>query len=68
MNIVAITNGAKTIRLRLSSLFGDAFVLILDWYHLCKKLRNLMSMIAINKEEKSITTVLDKSGNVVGHL
>jgi hypothetical protein len=37
LNIVAITDGAKTIRLRLSSLFGDAFVLILDWYHLCKK-------------------------------
>jgi hypothetical protein len=54
LNIVAITDGAKTIRLRLSSLFGDAFVLILDWYHLCKKVRNLMSMIAINKEEKSI--------------
>lgn len=54
LNIVAITDGAKTIRLRLSSLFGDAFVLILDWYHLCKKVRNLMSMIAINKEQKSI--------------
>jgi hypothetical protein len=54
LNIVAITDGAKTIRLRLSTLFGDAFVLILDWYHLCKKVRNLMSMIAINKEQKSI--------------
>ena len=54
LNIVAITDGAKTIRLRLLSLFGDAFVLILDWYHLCKKVRNLMSMIATNKEEKSI--------------
>ncbi len=54
LNIVAITDGAKTIRLRLSSIFGDAFVLILDWYHLCKKVRNLMSMIAINKEQKSI--------------
>jgi len=54
LNIVAITDGAKTIRLRFLSIFGDAFVLILDWYHLCKKVRNLMSMIAINKEQKSI--------------
>ncbi len=44
----------KTIRLRLLSFFGDAFVLILDRYHLYKKVRNLMSMIDTNKEEKSI--------------
>jgi len=25
---------------------------ILDWYHLCKKLRQLMSMIAVDKVEK----------------
>jgi hypothetical protein len=28
-------------------------VIILDWYHLGKKLRELMSMIARNKQEKS---------------
>jgi hypothetical protein len=60
MNIVAITNGAKTIRLRLSSLFGDAFVLILDWYHLCKKLRNLMSMIGLRQVWKCRWSSLEK--------
>ena len=53
LNIVAITDGAKVIRHRLLAIFGVLPVVILDWYHLCKKVRNLMSMIAFNKEEKS---------------
>jgi len=54
LNLVAISDGAKTIRLRLLDIFGIGVTLILDWYHLSKKLRNLMSMIARNKEEKSL--------------
>lgn len=53
VNLVAITDGAKTIRHRLLAIFGVAVTVILDWYHLCKKLRGLMSMIATNKLEKS---------------
>lgn len=53
LNLVAITDGAKVIRQRLISIFGDAVVVILDWYHLRKKLRELMSMIAVNKIEKT---------------
>ena len=53
LNLVAITDGAKTIRHRLLTIFGLAVVVILDWYHLCKKLRELMSMIATNKLEKT---------------
>ncbi len=53
LNLVAITDGAKTIRHRLFAIFGTAVAVILDWYHLGKKLRELMSMIAINKIEKS---------------
>ncbi len=53
LNLVAITDGAKVIRHRLISIFGVAVVVILDWYHLRKKLRELMSMIAVNKIEKS---------------
>lgn len=53
LNIVAITDGAKVIRHRLLAIFGVLPVVILDWYHLCQKVRNLMSMIALNKEEKS---------------
>lgn len=52
LNLVAITDGAKSIRHRLFT-FGIAVTVILDWYHLCKKLRGLMSMIATSKLEKS---------------
>jgi len=52
LNLVAIIDGARTIRHRLFTIFGTAVVVILDWYHLCKKLRELMSMIASNKLEK----------------
>jgi hypothetical protein len=54
LNLVAITDGAKAIRLRLLEIFGVATTVILDWYHLSKKLRELMSMIAWNKVEKSM--------------
>jgi hypothetical protein len=52
LKIVAITDGAKGIRNRLLTIFGVVVTIILDWYHLCKKVRELMSMIAVNKEEK----------------
>jgi hypothetical protein len=50
--IVAITDGAKDIRLRLWRVFGGQVTIILDWYHLNKKVWNLMSMIARNKMQK----------------
>jgi hypothetical protein len=53
LNIVAITDGAKNIRLRLREIFGFPVTLILDWYHLCKKVREHMSMISRNRDEKS---------------
>lgn len=54
LNLVTISDGAKTIRLRLLEIFGVATTVILDWYHLSKKLREMMSMIARNKVEKSM--------------
>jgi hypothetical protein len=54
LNIVAITDGAKAIRGRLVAIFGMAITLILDWYHLGKKVTELMSMIASNKQEKEL--------------
>ncbi|NCS33927.1 MAG: hypothetical protein GPJ14_06335, partial [Microcystis aeruginosa G11-01] len=39
------SNGARDIRGRLFSIF-TGLLIILDWYHLGKKLRQLMSMIA----------------------
>ena len=50
--VVAITDGAKTIRLRLWSIFGGQIIIILDWYHLNKKVRELMSMICFGKIQK----------------
>jgi hypothetical protein len=52
LNIVVISDGAKAIRSRLLEIFGKAITVILDWYHLSKKLRSFMSMIARNKAEK----------------
>ena len=52
--IVAITDGAQVIRQHLYTVFGVLLIIILDWYHLGKKVRELMSMIARNKDEKNI--------------
>ncbi len=51
--IVAITDGASNIRKRLYTLNEQGITLILDWYHLCKKLREFLSMITRNKAEKT---------------
>jgi hypothetical protein len=52
--LVAITDGAKSIRLILYAIFGSHICIILDWYHLQLKLKNLMSMIAHSKEDKEL--------------
>jgi hypothetical protein len=52
--IVAITDGARTIRLTLYAIFGINICIILDWYHLRLKVKNLMSMIALNKADKDL--------------
>ena len=51
--IVAITDGASSIRKRLFKLSSQGITLILDWYHLGKKLREFLSMISRNKAEKT---------------
>ena len=50
--IVAITDGASSIRKRLNKLNNQGVTVILDWYHLCKKIREFLSMIARNKSER----------------
>ena len=50
--VVAITDGAKKIRQDLLMVFGVTLIIILDWYHLGKRVRELMSMIALTKEDK----------------
>ena len=51
--IVAITDGAANIRKRLNKLSDNSVTVILDWYHLCKKVREFLSMIARNKSERT---------------
>ncbi|MDJ0716857.1 MAG: hypothetical protein QNJ54_22025 [Prochloraceae cyanobacterium] len=50
--IVAIVDGSSTIRKRLNNLNPAGITTILDWYHLCKKVREFLSMISRNKNEK----------------
>jgi hypothetical protein len=50
--IVAITDGARSIRLMLEELFGPSVRVILDWYHLAKKVYQLLSMVAHGKAER----------------
>ena len=52
--IVAITDVIKSFVSILYLVFGVMLIIILDWYHLGKKIRELMSMIARNKDEKNI--------------
>jgi hypothetical protein len=51
--IVVISDGAKVIRQRLQRIFGDGVWIILDWYHLDRKIDQLMSMIGRSKDEKA---------------
>lgn len=46
LSVVAITDGAKKIRSDLAALFGENVVVILDWYHLAKRVGEQLSMIA----------------------
>jgi hypothetical protein len=59
--LVAITDGANTIRTRLRRLFGKDVVILLDWYHLEQKIRQHSSRLALDKEtkEKHIAEMLD---------
>jgi len=52
--MIAITDGAQVIRQHLFAVFGVMLIIILDGYHLGKKVRDLMSMIARNKDEKNL--------------
>ena len=52
LSVVAITDGAKKIRADLAALFGDQVRVILDWYHLAKRVRENLSMIASSMAER----------------
>lgn len=52
VNLVVLSDGSRTIKNRCQKLFGSNYTHILDWYHLQKKVKGLMTMIAPNKEAK----------------
>jgi hypothetical protein len=50
--VVVLSDGSRTIKNRCVNLFGSQYVHILDWYHLQRKVKDLMTMIAPDKELK----------------
>ncbi len=50
--VVAITDGARSIRLDLGQLFGTEVPIILDWYHLVKRVYEHLSMVAHSKAQR----------------
>jgi len=63
LQVVAITDGASCIRSQLVQVFGFLITIILDWFHLCKKVREKMTMIARSKDEK-----ISHTKQIVRHL
>jgi hypothetical protein len=51
--LVAITDGAKDLRNDLREAFGERLPIILDWYHLRKKVCELASMLVSTREARA---------------
>jgi hypothetical protein len=52
LSVVALTDGAKTIRRDISALFGVGVRVVLDWYHLSKRVYEQLSMVAHSIPER----------------
>ena len=52
LSVVAITDGAKKIRSDLATLFGMGVRVILDWYHLGKRVKENLCMVAHSTAER----------------
>lgn len=50
--VVALSDGARSIRLDLISLFGEGVTIVLDWYHLEKRVYQNLSMMAHSRTER----------------
>ena len=50
--VVAITDGARSLKNESKAIFGEQVVHLLDWYHLEAKVYQLMTQIAANKKSK----------------
>ena len=52
LRVVALTDGAKSIRADLLALFGEGVQVILDWYHLERRVYQQLSMAAHSMSER----------------
>jgi hypothetical protein len=52
LSVVLISDGSRTIRNPCEAIFGGHYQPVLDWYHLQKKMKEHLPMIAQNKEGK----------------
>ena len=52
LSVVALTDGASTIRADLWALFGEGVAIILDWYHLHKRVYQQLSKAAHSMQER----------------
>ncbi len=49
VSVVAISDEAQVIRRHLREMLGQSVTLILDWYHLVKRVRKCLSMLGLSK-------------------
>ena len=54
LSVVALTDGAKVIRADLTALFGQSVRIVLDWYHLDKRVYQQLSMAAHSMQEREL--------------
>jgi hypothetical protein len=52
LRVVALTDGATTIRADLTALFGQGVRVVLDWYHLEKRVYQQLSMAAHSMQQR----------------
>ena len=52
VTLVVISDGARNIGKRLETVFGKSVTIILDWFHLKKRINENMSMMGFKKEDK----------------
>jgi hypothetical protein len=52
LSVVALTDGARKIRQDLGAVFGAGVTIVLDWYHLAKRIYEQLSMSAHSRSER----------------
>jgi hypothetical protein len=52
LSVLALSDGARSIRQDLAALFGSEVRIVLDWYHLCKRVYAGLSLCAHGKSER----------------